>query len=52
MGLFALSVPKFFPEWVCWKLSKDYQNEPGGHVRIFKYRELKKFCYFLGLQIQ
>ena len=40
-GTFALSVPKFFPEWICWKLSKDYQNEPGGHVRIFKYKELK-----------
>ena len=40
-GTFALSVPKFFPEWICWKLSKDYQNEPGGHVRIFNYKDLK-----------
>ena len=49
-GTFALSVPKFFPEWVCWKLSKDYQNEPGGHVRIFKYRELKNSVISLGFK--
>ena len=47
-GTFALSVPKFFPEWICWKLSKDYQNEPGGHVRIFKYKELKNSVKSLG----
>tara|TARA_Y100000816_G_C26038268_1_gene543705 strand:- start:453 stop:1175 length:723 start_codon:yes stop_codon:yes gene_type:complete len=49
-GTFALSVPKFFPEWVCWKLSKDYQNEPGGHVRIFKYKELKNSVSTLGFK--
>ena len=43
-----MSVPKFFPEWICWKLSKDYQNEPGGHVRIFKYKELKNSVKSLG----
>ncbi len=47
-GTFALSVPKFFPEWICWKLSRDYQNEPGGHVRIFKYKELKNSVKSLG----
>ena len=31
-GTFAASVPKFFPEWICWKLSKAYQEMPGGHV--------------------
>ena len=41
-GIFAASVPKFFPEWICWKLSKAYQEMPGGHVRIFKYHKLKK----------
>ena len=23
-GIFAASVPKYFPEWICWKLSKAY----------------------------
>jgi SAM-dependent methyltransferase len=40
-GTLAVSVPRFFPEWVCWKLSDDYHNEPGGHVRIFQESELK-----------
>ena len=40
-GTFAASVPKYFPEWVCWKLSKAYQEMPGGHVRIFKYKQFK-----------
>ena len=41
-GIFAASVPKYLPEWICWKLSKAYQEMPGGHVRIFKYRHFKK----------
>ena len=41
-GKIAVSVPSFFPEWVCWSLSKDYQLTPGGHVRIFKYKQLRK----------
>ena len=48
-GKLAISVPKFFPEWVCWKLSIDYQNTPGGHVRIFKFKELKKDVTSFGL---
>lgn len=40
-GQFAVSVPRFFPEWVCWSLSKAYHNQKGGHIRIFKARELK-----------
>ena len=48
-GKLAVSVPKFFPEWICWKLSIDYQNTPGGHVRIFKFKELKKDIANYGL---
>ena len=48
-GKLAVSVPKFFPEWICWKLSIDYQNTPGGHVRIFKFKELKKDIVNYGL---
>jgi len=32
----AVSVPRFFPEQVCWKLSESYRNEPGGHVRVYR----------------
>lgn len=48
-GTLAISVPRFFPEWVCWKLSDDYHNEPGGHVRIFRESELKGSVEARGL---
>jgi SAM-dependent methyltransferase len=38
----GVSVPRWLPEKICWLLSDDYHNEPGGHIRIFKYSELKK----------
>ncbi len=41
-GTFAVSVPRYWPEWICWALSDDYHNEPGGHVRIFRTSQLKR----------
>ncbi|MGB5091992.1 MAG: class I SAM-dependent methyltransferase [Parvibaculum sp.] len=40
-GTLAVSVPRAWPEKICWMLSDDYHNEPGGHVRIFRESELK-----------
>ncbi|MBR9825861.1 MAG: class I SAM-dependent methyltransferase [Alphaproteobacteria bacterium] len=40
-GLFAASVPRYWPEAICWRLSEGYQNTPGGHVRIFRSEGLK-----------
>ncbi|MAU59959.1 class I SAM-dependent methyltransferase [Parvibaculum sp.] len=48
-GTLAVSVPRFWPEWVCWALSDDYHNEPGGHVRIFRESELKGAVEARGL---
>jgi len=39
-GLIAISVPTYLPEAICWKLSKDYHNTPGGHIRIYGTHEL------------
>ena len=39
-GLLAVSVPRFFPESICWTLSKSYRNEPGGHIRLYKKHQL------------
>ena len=39
-GKFYASVPASWPEKVCWSLSKDYQNQLGGHLRIFNQLEL------------
>jgi ubiquinone/menaquinone biosynthesis C-methylase UbiE len=49
-GTLAISVPRFFPEWICWKLSDDYLNEPGGHVRIFRESVLKGAVEEKGLR--
>jgi len=39
-GKFLTSVPSYWPEKICWSLSSGYQNMPGGHVRIFKKRQV------------
>ena len=39
-GKFLSSVPSYWPEKICWSLSSGYQNMPGGHVRIFKKRQV------------
>src|SRR6476661_6861148 len=39
-GTIALTVPRWLPEVICWKLSDDYHNTPGGHIRIYSDAEL------------
>jgi SAM-dependent methyltransferase len=39
-GMAAVTVPAWLPERICWRLSEDYHNNPGGHIRIFTRREL------------
>tara|TARA_B100000579_G_scaffold430235_1_gene443262 strand:+ start:168 stop:875 length:708 start_codon:yes stop_codon:yes gene_type:complete len=48
-GVIALSVPRYLPELICWKLSQEYSQTPGGHVRIFKHNQLKKLAVESGL---
>ncbi|TGY88284.1 SAM-dependent methyltransferase [Marinicauda algicola] len=47
-GRFALSVPRYWPEAVCWTLSDGYRNTPGGHVRIFRDHLLRRQVERLG----
>jgi SAM-dependent methyltransferase len=39
-GLAAITVPRRGPEEVCWALSHEYHNNPGGHIRIYRGDEL------------
>ncbi len=39
-AIVLISVPTYLPEKICWILSEDYKNMPGGHVRIFKIDKL------------
>lgn len=36
----VVSVPSWFPERICWALSKDYHQCAGGHVRIYRKDQL------------
>jgi SAM-dependent methyltransferase len=40
-GVAAVTVPAWLPERICWRLSGDYHNVPGGHLRIFTRAELQ-----------
>jgi SAM-dependent methyltransferase len=35
-GTMAVTVPRWFPELVCWALSDEYHLIPGGHIRIYR----------------
>jgi SAM-dependent methyltransferase len=50
-GVAAVTVPAWLPERVCWRLSDDYHNTPGGHVRIFTRRELAAKLSRSGLTV-
>ncbi|MDN5745788.1 MAG: methyltransferase domain-containing protein [Nocardioidaceae bacterium] len=39
-GTLAVSVPRWLPEVINWKLSHDYHNAEGGHIRIYTDHEL------------
>ncbi len=49
-GTVALTVPRWFPEVICWKLSREYHDIPGGHIRIYTEEELLSKATNLGLQ--
>ncbi len=50
-GTVAVTVPAWLPERICWRLSDDYHNVPGGHIRIFTRRELETKLAFAGLDV-
>jgi ubiquinone/menaquinone biosynthesis C-methylase UbiE len=49
-GLAAITVPAFFPERICWALSTEYHEVPGGHVRIYTRVELAAKLARAGLE--
>ncbi len=50
-GIAAVTVPAWLPERVCWLLSDDYHNVPGGHIRIFTRHELELKLARAGLMV-
>lgn len=49
-GLVAVTVPRNWPEQICWKLSDEYHQVEGGHIRIFKASDLVARLSAAGLQ--
>jgi SAM-dependent methyltransferase len=50
-GVAAVTVPAWLPERICWALSDDYHNVPGGHVRIYTRPELEAKLALAGLTV-
>ena len=52
-GVFAATVPSWFPEKINWMLSEEYHAPfvPGGHVRIYKADELRDKIAAVGLRV-
>ena len=49
-GLFCASVPRRWPEKICWAFSAAYHKVPGGHLRIFRSGELREQIEDLGMR--
>ncbi len=50
-GRLAVTVPAWWPEKICWMLSRDYHAPAaeGGHVRIYRKRRLRRRLAAAGL---
>ncbi|MDO5504339.1 MAG: class I SAM-dependent methyltransferase [Actinomycetia bacterium] len=49
-GQVAVTVPRNWPERICWALSDAYHEVEGGHVRIYQASELRRLLEATGLQ--
>ncbi len=47
----AVSVPRYFPEKVCWALSDEYFNANQGHVRIYRKKDIVELVERQGLSL-
>jgi SAM-dependent methyltransferase len=50
-GVIAVSVPTRLTESIYWRISRQYSRNPGGHVRIFKAKEIIQLLRDHDLQI-
>lgn len=49
-GILAISVPRAWPEKICWKLSSAYHQVEGGHIRIFNAQQLRTEINDIGFE--
>jgi SAM-dependent methyltransferase len=48
-GRAAVTVPRYWPERVCWALSDEYHANEGGHVRIYRAEQMAERLRRSGL---
>lgn len=51
-GDLVISVPRRWPERLCWALSREYRNTPGGHIRIYHRRCLIRMMRSAGFRLR
>lgn len=49
-GVLAISVPDENSERILWKISPQYRNWPGGHVRIYRRSDVPRMLYESGVR--
>lgn len=49
-GTLAVSVPRAWPEKICWYLSDAYHQVKGGHIRIFNAKALRAEIEAMGFE--
>ncbi|HPN86700.1 MAG: Demethylrebeccamycin-D-glucose O-methyltransferase [Deltaproteobacteria bacterium ADurb.Bin022] len=49
-GTLVVSVPRYFAERICWFISRDYHNEEGGHIRIYRKKQLHRMLTGQGFK--
>lgn len=50
-GILAVSVPTYFSETIYWTMSRQYRNQPGGHVRKYRLKQLRLILEKNGFNI-
>ncbi|HEX3541326.1 MAG TPA: class I SAM-dependent methyltransferase [Acidimicrobiales bacterium] len=50
-GTMAVTVPRWLPELMCWALSDEYHQVPGGHIRIYRQETLVSRLRAAGLRL-
>lgn len=50
-GVVVCTVPRSWPERICWKLSDEYHAQAGGHVRIYERLELETKLVSAGFKV-
>jgi SAM-dependent methyltransferase len=51
-GTITVTVPRAGQEVVCWALSDEYHNTPGGHVRIYRQGQIVERLRGAGLKLR